>query len=176
MLFLFVFLPLWTHTSFVMASNPTRYPTSQPSGTPSSQPVSSPSKLPTPSPTASPPPIISTLVNQRGLAGSDGMYRAPLSLYPLSLSYNHTHIIHFISHLPSLLLIHFDLSGDGGPALLATLDRPSDVITDPMGNMYIADTYNNKIRKVSVDTGRLISTVAGMYDEEEEEEEEEEKG
>ena len=38
---------------------------------------------------------------------------------------------------------------------------PSGVITDPLGNMSIADTYNNKIRKVSVDTG-LISTVAGM--------------
>ena len=74
-----------------------------------------------------------------------------------------TFLIHYLlhhHHLSHSYLLLFFL-GDGGPALLATLDRPSDVITDPMGNIYIADTYNSKIRKVSVDTG-FISTVAGM--------------
>ena len=88
MLFLYVFWSLWTFTSFVTAS--THYPTSQPTDFPSSQPISKPSKLPTPSPTAPAPPIISTLVNQRGLAGSDGIITLyhPTTSYPIL--YHHT--------------------------------------------------------------------------------------
>ena len=39
-------------------------------------------------------------------------------------------------------------SGDGGPAPLAMLNFPSDVALDTTGNLYIADTSNNRIRKV----------------------------
>ena len=51
-------------------------------------------------------------------------------------------------------------TGDGGAATAATLNAPSKVIFDPAGNLYIADTGNNVIRYVNVETG-LISTVAG---------------
>ncbi|MBW1697204.1 MAG: hypothetical protein JRH18_02790 [Deltaproteobacteria bacterium] len=50
-------------------------------------------------------------------------------------------------------------SGDGGPATDAELKTPRDVYVDASGNIYIADTENNRIRKV--DTSGIITTVAG---------------
>jgi len=49
-------------------------------------------------------------------------------------------------------------SGDGAAATSAALNSPSDVWVDGSGNLFIADTGNNVIRKV---TGGKISTVAG---------------
>ncbi len=49
-------------------------------------------------------------------------------------------------------------SGDGGPAILAQVDG-FGVETDALGNLYIADTYNDRIRKVSPDG--IITSVAG---------------
>jgi sugar lactone lactonase YvrE len=57
----------------------------------------------------------------------------------------------------------FGFSGDGGPAVEAKLDYPYDVAVDSAGNIYIADTTNNRVRKVSADTG-YISTIAGGGD------------
>lgn len=50
-------------------------------------------------------------------------------------------------------------SGDGGPAVNATLRQPHGVFVTKTGEIYIADTYNNAIRKVSVDG--YITTIAG---------------
>lgn len=50
--------------------------------------------------------------------------------------------------------------GDGGPALLATLNFPTAVAIDEAGNLYIADTMNHRIRKVDAGTG-VITTIAG---------------
>lgn len=50
--------------------------------------------------------------------------------------------------------------GDGGPALAAQLDKPRDLEIGPEGDLYIADTDNNKIRAVDRTTG-VIRTVAG---------------
>ena len=50
-------------------------------------------------------------------------------------------------------------SGDGGPATAALLSDPFDVAVDTSGNLYIADTRNDKIRRV--DTMGIITTVAG---------------
>ena len=52
-----------------------------------------------------------------------------------------------------------DFSGDGGPATDATLNYPSNVTVDSTGNLYIADTRNNRIR--IVDVNGTISTVVG---------------
>lgn len=50
-------------------------------------------------------------------------------------------------------------SGDGGPANVAGLHYPQDVCTDAAGNVYIADYYNKRVRKVN--TSGIITTIAG---------------
>ncbi|MFN2298493.1 MAG: hypothetical protein ACK2UB_06580, partial [Anaerolineales bacterium] len=49
--------------------------------------------------------------------------------------------------------------GDGGPAAQARLYSPSDVAVGPDGSLYIADTYNSRVRRVGPDG--IIVTVAG---------------
>jgi uncharacterized protein (TIGR03437 family) len=52
-------------------------------------------------------------------------------------------------------------SGDGQAASAAVLFRPHGLTFDPAGNLYIADTGNNRIRKVTVKDG-IINTIAGQ--------------
>src|SRR5207244_6641849 len=49
-------------------------------------------------------------------------------------------------------------SGDNGPASAASLNHPRGVAVDSTGHVFIADTRNNVVRKVSSGT---ISTIAG---------------
>ena len=53
----------------------------------------------------------------------------------------------------------FSFSGDNGPAISATLGNPEAVFVDALGQVYIADTGNNRVRKV--DVNGIITTVAG---------------
>ncbi|MCK9896861.1 protein kinase [Frankia sp. AgB32] len=50
-------------------------------------------------------------------------------------------------------------SGDGGPATRAALNGPCGLAIDTAGNLYVADSQNNRIRRIS--TGGKITTVAG---------------
>src|SRR5262249_15135881 len=50
-------------------------------------------------------------------------------------------------------------AGDGGLATAARLFGPDDVVVDGLGNIFIADTLNNRVRRV--DTQGIITTVAG---------------
>jgi trimeric autotransporter adhesin len=52
-------------------------------------------------------------------------------------------------------------SGDGGPPTSALLNDPVAVVLDPAGNLYISDSGNNVIRKVTPGQNAVISTVAG---------------
>lgn len=50
--------------------------------------------------------------------------------------------------------------GDGGPATSAELSQPDGVAVDKSGNLYIADTWNQRVREVNASTG-AITTFAG---------------
>lgn len=50
--------------------------------------------------------------------------------------------------------------GDGGPATAAHLWYPHEVKLDAAGNIYIADVFNERIRKIDAGTG-IITTIAG---------------
>jgi sugar lactone lactonase YvrE len=50
-------------------------------------------------------------------------------------------------------------TGDGGPATLANLNYPTGVAVDSSGDILIADSFDNRIRKV--DSSGTISTLAG---------------
>jgi sugar lactone lactonase YvrE len=51
-------------------------------------------------------------------------------------------------------------SGDGGPATAAKLNTPFDLFVDSAGNVFIADSLNDRVRRVDVATG-VIDTFAG---------------
>src|SRR5205814_6435279 len=51
-------------------------------------------------------------------------------------------------------------SGDGGPATAAELDGPIGVAVDGAGNLFIADEFNRRVRRVDAAT-QVITTVAG---------------
>ena len=49
--------------------------------------------------------------------------------------------------------------GDDGPAIQAALNVPVEVHADQKGNLFVADQYNNRIRKIAPDG--VISKVRG---------------
>jgi sugar lactone lactonase YvrE len=54
-------------------------------------------------------------------------------------------------------------SGDGGSAIVATLNTPTGVAVDAAGNIFIADASNKRVREVMAGTG-VIQTIAGNGD------------
>ncbi|MDA2934592.1 IPT/TIG domain-containing protein [Acidobacteria bacterium AH-259-D05] len=55
---------------------------------------------------------------------------------------------------------HPGFSGDGGSAIEAELNKPERIAVDGVGNLFIADSLNDRIRKVDAISG-IITTVAG---------------
>ncbi|WP_158941297.1 Ig-like domain repeat protein [Granulicella sp. S190] len=51
-------------------------------------------------------------------------------------------------------------SGDDGFAISATIDSPNGIALDNNGNLYLADTHNHRIRKITESTG-IITTISG---------------
>ena len=64
-----------------------------------------------------------------------------------------------ISTVAGIGLAATTFSGDGGPATKAALYYPKDVAVDAANNLYIVDSFNNRIRVVTPDG--TINTVAG---------------
>jgi trimeric autotransporter adhesin len=57
-------------------------------------------------------------------------------------------------------------SGDGGPAVNAQLNQPTDMMTDKNNNVYIADQANNRVRKITAGcAGDTVRTAAFNYPE-----------
>jgi trimeric autotransporter adhesin len=52
----------------------------------------------------------------------------------------------------------YGYAGDGGPALKSQLSSPQGICLDSSGNLYLADRWNNRIRKIA---GGTITTIAG---------------
>ena len=53
----------------------------------------------------------------------------------------------------------YGFSGDGGPALAAEFEDPAGICGDESGNIYVADEFNNRVRKI--DKTGIITTFAG---------------
>lgn len=51
-------------------------------------------------------------------------------------------------------------TGDGGPALEATFNKPHELRFDTVGDLYIVDMVNHAVRKIDMKTG-MITTIAG---------------
>src|SRR5881628_3125126 len=51
-------------------------------------------------------------------------------------------------------------SGDGGPAAKAQFNGPHHLLLGPDGRLYVADTWNNCVRRIDLKT-RIVTRVAG---------------
>ena len=113
------------------------------------------------------PGAISTVAS--GIASSSGSFGyAGLAADPAGNLFvsNTDGTIHRVAPSGTVSLIagqagSYSYGGDGGPALSARFNSPSDVALDGAGNLYIADSGNNIIRKVDTLTG-IVTTVAGI--------------
>ena len=158
-------------------------PTSAPSYVPSSDPTSA---LPTASPSYTPITavptsamnIITTIAGSStsaGYSGDNGQATAATLNYPHGLAVDtsgNVYIADRSNHRLRKVTISTGIitklagtgfesnSGDGGAATSAGLYMPTAVSLDSSGNIYIADTYNYVIRKITVATG-IITRFAG---------------
>ncbi len=73
------------------------------------------------------------------------------------------HVVHQVDRAGSITTVtgtgEAGSAGDGGPAREAALRSPNDVAGDALGNLYIADSWNHRIRRIDPDG--IITTVAG---------------
>lgn len=81
------------------------------------------------------------------------------ALYVVSANQNRVYRIGADGVLTLVAGSTYGFGGDGGPAVNARLAGPSGLARDSDGNLYIADTFNNRIRKVTADG--VITTIAG---------------
>jgi len=107
-----------------------------------------------------------------GIGANDGVPALTTFMYPAGIARTPAGDILIdniagISRIDSAGIIHavnnlhaYGFSGDGGPAIAAVTNEPWDVTTDAAGNIFIADTNNNRIRRIDARTG-FIDTVAG---------------
>lgn len=124
-----------------------------------------------------PPPIITTAVGTGapGFAGDGGPAEKALLNNPFDVAFDRQGNL-FLSDTFNQRIRRVDartgiittiagngrkgFSGDGGPAIDASLDEPYGIAIDAKANLYFADRLNHRVRRVDLRTG-LISTVAG---------------
>ncbi|MFA7278533.1 MAG: IPT/TIG domain-containing protein [Sterolibacterium sp.] len=107
-----------------------------------------------------------------GIGGNDGVPALEAFMYPVGITLTPTNDLLMvniagISRIDGAGIIHavnmlhnYGFSGDGGPASAAITNEPWDAATDAAGNIFIADSNNNRIRRIDAKTG-IIDTVAG---------------
>ena len=122
--------------------------------------------------------VISTVAGKgtySGNSGDEGPARSALLTWPnfiaidgvgnLFISDAGAHVIRKVDFSTNKISTvagngHAGFSGDGGPAAAAQLSAPFGLVLDACGNIFVADSGNNAIRKI--DTGsETISTFAG---------------
>ena len=95
------------------------------------------------------------------LDSPQGLALTPTALY---IADTHNHRIRKLDLATNLLTTIAGstpgFSGDSGPATAAQLNLPTALTLDASQNLYIADTYNHRIRRIDATTG-LITTIAG---------------
>jgi hypothetical protein len=163
---------------------PTRTPTrtATPTVTPTPTPTFTATPAATPTPTPTPTPVINHLAGTVGVFDFDGdggqaqnaLLNDPHGSFEVTRSdtlyfadTNNNRVRGISPNKPSGIITTVagggtptpGYCGEGGPATSACLDHPYDVFVDGPGNLYIADTGNNRIRKVN--TAGTITTVAG---------------
>ena len=132
-------------------------------------------QAPTPPPVESSGLIVTAAGTGRGGYNGDGFLAVHKQLnYPLGVAADgqghvyvadtHNHRVRKVNTATGEISTvagtgQWGFSGDGGPAVNARLDRPHGVALDAAGNLYIADTWNHRIRRV--DPSGRIATVAG---------------
>eukprot|EP01038_Epipyxis_sp_PR26KG_P006001 gene6001-8263_t len=153
-------------------ANPSQTPSSVPSSSPSSIPTAVPSSVPTSKPTSSPtavPSIANDIITTYFTSGCSANHifiqngaayiTDPCKhvVWKKDLTTLQESVVFGQINTPSV--DSTALNGDGGLAIFATLNRPFAVVADTLSNFYIADTKNNKIRKVM--NTQFIYTYAG---------------
>ena len=117
--------------------------------------------------------IVNIVLLNYSLNSSISKERLEYSLFSLStaasclyLHLSDLHIVCFILYVVCVRIRHITpgtgtagAGGDGGAATSAFMNKPSGVAVDSMGDLYIADATNNRIRKVT--TTGIITTIAG---------------
>src|SRR5271168_4683166 len=58
---------------------------------------------------------------------------------------------------------NFAFAGDGGPALSASFTTPDGVVVDNLGNMYVGDLFNNRIRLVLLNPNITLSSTTAAF-------------
>ena len=53
-------------------------------------------------------------------------------------------------------------AGDGGPATAALLDTPTALALDAVGDIFVADTHNHRIRRIDAGTGQISSVASSV--------------
>lgn len=89
------------------------------------------------------------------LSGSSLYLSTQSSVWWIDLSAGLIHLVSGPSVVPGF-------SGDGGPVSAAGFNQPFGMELDSQGNLFIADSGNNRIREISAGT-QIITTTAGGY-------------